>query len=380
MLLGHKEHRSDRIISQTAHSSELWLKISCLKYIREALADDHDRASDGTIGAMLTLAAYEFLYSANFDLYHLHMQAVQDAVDLRGGIANLEADSSLTNYLYCSGHDLTIFVGGSPYFNHVVDEAWNRYQNVLSLSPQSSELVTPLPTAIEKLASNKFISSHQVELMRALCPMLGEGCLIDCNLLIEIESQLFDWNGGWVNAICPFHGFLEDIVVQQSDLTLRLTILGLLYQLMFSLGMVDDHYARRRAQTSSMCSTIEYAVLRNTVYGELLFWHLILSRSIDRNISSQDLVTVKFLAMEHGVNNWEDMKSFLTRFPYSPDLCDLGCETTWSYISYQILHSDGSSQEELTNMASIVDSKSRYELRTAPEAFPKFFAEKETTS
>lgn len=344
------------------------LKSWCYRRVQEAIDFGERPASDGLIGTVVTLAAWEFLYRANFDVYHANMRVVWTMVEGRGGLVSLNRQGVLLALLLAAGHDLVIFIGGQPYFRDSRDDEWQKFLHFTLPSNLSDLGRRVLPPGFAKLEDSRLSSSRLLEVVRIVRPLFYEIEFFAVSQIYPIEQQLFDWTGGWIYSFCPFHTPSEDEVVQLADQCLRIGILCLVHHMMSALGLMDDFYGKRRAHTLGLAASLQFRALNSTVYGELALWSVMVIRGISGALLTQDLELLNGLASGLGILNWAGMKTLLHAFMFPENLCEGLCRTIWDTVT------DFRELARLDRRLLASTSDSRYDLQVAPTAFPSMYA------
>lgn len=91
------------------------LKDQVLSTMQQDFSDPQQCSGEGFAGAILTLAACEFLYGDK-PAYSIHMAAAVQLIDSLGGTRSMSSTSALRNIACYVGHDLALIAGLSPFF------------------------------------------------------------------------------------------------------------------------------------------------------------------------------------------------------------------------------------------------------------------------
>lgn len=166
------------------------LKDQVLSTMQLDFSNPQQCSGEGFAGAILTLAACEFLYGDK-PAYSIHMMAAVQLVESLGGIRSMSSTSALRNIACHVGHDLALIAGLSPFFEP------SRGPSI----PFSSDLPhrSSWPPGIGQLISvNAFIPNT----LNALVPLTrfrgynirdGRGGEDDKYALVESELKLANW-------------------------------------------------------------------------------------------------------------------------------------------------------------------------------------------
>lgn len=258
--------------------------------------------------------------------------------NMHGGLTGANATLSpfIRNLVLAVGHDQALYSSKRPYFETFAEQS------------AAATLPSTLPAGFEELRAQRLLIPSLMHLLGRLntispqdAPSLGR--------LSEVQDALGRWSPQSAHAASysPIRTTLEDILVRQTSLHLRIAGLAISYFLKYAFT-ADAHQMLEGLYNESCLLHADLII--GTTFEEVTLWCIVMICSTTGRCEPQHMRTLKRLCLELGISHWEDLRSLLGRYVYHASLLESRVYVLWEAVRSSTIARD-SGIREMTRFA-----------------------------